>query len=318
MYLTLLLFHDCLYCIRLSGKSKHLFKQANQNQMNPNMQVVRSNPRSAQPRRPCTHNVLSLMQFNNQFAFVCDGCREIGYGTRYKCSAGCNYHLHERCHIPIHETYHPFYEQRLFKFHRQHSPNIPGSIGLRNLCESCGEEVKGWMYRTDENASNRGRNIFLHPCCMHLPHRVDDNSGEILILKKRLETIKCHFCDNTTLGGRIKGWAYISNNQALGTHVKCMADMMYKDWKAYCDQQYVITNMNYYNDDHRRAPWVGISDSASSSHAGQSNSQTLQLARPLGQRCRRFWTLAMLAIKVFIHCVSGNLVDAVVAVQGSF
>ncbi|KAK6143499.1 hypothetical protein DH2020_023847 [Rehmannia glutinosa] len=49
--------------------------------------------------------------------FKCDGCKEIGIGSSYKCGgAACDFDLHTHCAIPSASIAHPFYTKCSFQF----------------------------------------------------------------------------------------------------------------------------------------------------------------------------------------------------------
>lgn len=68
--------------------------------------------------------------------FKCDGCKELGIGSRYKCSI-CDFDLHTHCSIPSPSLFHPFYPKCSF-----HTPRY---------CNACEKPVKGvrlFLYRS--------------------------------------------------------------------------------------------------------------------------------------------------------------------------
>lgn len=161
----------------------------------------------------CAHSFLREAQFD---AFGCDGCQEIGYGSCYTCTNGCNYHLHKACQNAPPAKFHPLYSQGQFVLDRSMLP--PNNHqGLPNLCAACNTIVEGWRYVLTINV---GYTIFLHPCCMSLSQTN---------LHMRVESINCTHCQSAGLEG-VKGWAYINNGVAV--HVKCMKDMLQKDWET--------------------------------------------------------------------------------------
>ncbi|RHN61222.1 hypothetical protein MtrunA17_Chr4g0034281 [Medicago truncatula] len=55
---------------------------------------------------------------HNEFPFKCDGCNEVGIGSRYKCSI-CDNDLHTHCTIPSTTLFHAFYTKCTFQTHQE-------------------------------------------------------------------------------------------------------------------------------------------------------------------------------------------------------
>ncbi|GFY82182.1 hypothetical protein Acr_02g0004220 [Actinidia rufa] len=127
--------------------------------------------------------------------FQCDGCREQGFGSRYKCEH-CSYELHPECKCRKPTITHDFFPGSVFKFYEQ--LHIPGSCG--RSCDACGKDIEGFVYHCW-----RGPRLEdgwdLHPCCSKLVKelRID---GTDFILRD-----KYHF------------------------HVYCVAKMVHKAWQ---------------------------------------------------------------------------------------
>ena len=53
---------------------------------------------------------------NYQKPYICDGCKEDGFGKRYRCEE-CDYDLHEDCMFNKSTTTHKFFKESTFKFY---------------------------------------------------------------------------------------------------------------------------------------------------------------------------------------------------------
>ncbi|XP_057530163.1 uncharacterized protein LOC130808714 [Amaranthus tricolor] len=187
----------------------------------------------------CTHPSLQEVNFGERFAFTCNGCRELGYGSCYTCQPHCNYHLHNICRNAPPTMSHPFFKQCQFVLDKSIIPPPKHHYyqGLENLCVACGTSVQGWRYVHTINGSYP---IFMHPRCMTIPYST---------LYTRLESIDCAHCRGTISMGSdqgVKGWGlYIEHGVVV--HVKCVKEMLHKDWeRRYYGviPQYVDNNYN--------------------------------------------------------------------------
>ncbi|KAL0356757.1 UNVERIFIED_CONTAM: hypothetical protein Scaly_1361400 [Sesamum calycinum] len=89
--------------------------------------------------------------------FKCDGCKEAGIGSRYKCCGGgygggggaCNFDLHTHCAIPSPSIVHPFYTKCSFQF----LSRAPGQVA--RYCNACEKDVAGFVYHCKSCAGER-------------------------------------------------------------------------------------------------------------------------------------------------------------------
>lgn len=73
-------------------------------------------------------------------AFKCDGCKEAGIGSRYKCGAGtCDFDLHTHCAVPSPVISHPFYPKCSFRFLSRPPGDAP------RYCNACEKDVTGFV-----------------------------------------------------------------------------------------------------------------------------------------------------------------------------
>ncbi|KAG6413358.1 hypothetical protein SASPL_126067 [Salvia splendens] len=104
--------------------------------------------------------------------FKCDGCKEAGIGSRYKCGGACEFELHTHCGIPSPTITHPFYHKCSFQFMRR----PPGPVA--RYCNACEKDVVGFVYHC------RLCGFDLHPCCAKLPMMIDDGEIKLYMYKK--------------------------------------------------------------------------------------------------------------------------------------
>ncbi|KAI9128963.1 hypothetical protein K1719_000446 [Acacia pycnantha] len=88
----------------------------------------------------------------SEFPFKCDGCNEVGIGSRYECSI-CDYDLNVHCAVPSPSICHAFYKKCSFQF----LTVPPGDLAriatrarrtkARSACHRC--ERKGRSYRSE-------------------------------------------------------------------------------------------------------------------------------------------------------------------------
>ncbi|GFY82180.1 hypothetical protein Acr_02g0004200 [Actinidia rufa] len=151
--------------------------------------------------------------------FDCYGCKEQGFGSRYKCEH-CSYELHPECKCRKPTITHDFFPGSVFEFYE----HIPGSCG--RICDACGKDINGFVYHCWEDGWD------LHPCCSNLVKelRID---GTDFILRDKVKS-KCMWCKKKKLCGttsRVPGWSYVSGCREYHFHVYCVAKMVHKAWQ---------------------------------------------------------------------------------------
>lgn len=149
-----------------------------------------------------------------EFPFKCDGCKEVGIGSRYKCTV-CDYDLHMHCGIPTQTIAHPFYTRCSFQFMARPPGDMP------RFCNACEKDVAGFMYHC------RTCGFDLHPCCAKLPMVLDD--GEVKLALCRKVTSACHRC-----GRKGRSWSYRSTCKKYNLHVACVKEMLVDSWHDIC------------------------------------------------------------------------------------
>lgn len=145
-----------------------------------------------------------------EIPFKCDGCKEVGIGSRYKCSI-CDYDLHRHCAIPSPTIVHPFYTKCSFQFLARPPGNVP------RYCNACEKDVTGFVYHC------KSCGFDLHPCCAKLPMMLDD--GEVKLYLYRKVSASCHRC-----GRKGRSWSYRSTCKKYNLHVACVKEMLVESW----------------------------------------------------------------------------------------
>ncbi|XP_057783024.1 protein VACUOLELESS GAMETOPHYTES-like isoform X2 [Salvia miltiorrhiza] len=111
--------------------------------------------------------------------FKCDGCKEVGIGSSYKCGgAACDFDLHSHCAVPSPTLLHPFYPKCSFQF----LSRPPGTEA--RCCNACERRVTGFVYHCKLCGFD------LHPCCAKLPMMHHDADIKLFLYAK--VTAPCH------------------------------------------------------------------------------------------------------------------------------
>ncbi|QCD89371.1 uncharacterized protein LOC114173007 [Vigna unguiculata] len=151
--------------------------------------------------------------------FQCDGCKELGIGSRYSCSL-CDFDLHTHCSIPSPSLFHPFYPKCSFHFLSHPPGNTP------RYCNACQKPVKGFLFHCFSCGFD------LHPCCAKLPtvigsddNKDDSDKNEVRLLLYRTVRSACHRC-----GQKGRGWSYRSSCKRYNLHVACVRELVVESW----------------------------------------------------------------------------------------
>ncbi|KAG0463575.1 hypothetical protein HPP92_019115 [Vanilla planifolia] len=150
----------------------------------------------------------------SELPFRCDGCGEVGLGSRFRCYT-CDFDLHRHCACasPADAALrHPFYRKCLFHF----LPRPPGDA--TRFCNACGRKAGGFVYHC------RACGYDLHPCCAALPHSLEAEGGLRLSLRSRAAA-PCHRC-----GRKGRSWSYRSECGKYELHVACVTEMLAESW----------------------------------------------------------------------------------------
>ncbi|PON76914.1 C1-like DC1 containing protein [Parasponia andersonii] len=146
----------------------------------------------------------------SEFPFKCDGCKEVGIGSRYKCSI-CDFDLHMYCAIHSPSIVHPFYTKCSFQFLLRPPGNSP------RYCNACEKDVTGFVYHCHLCGFD------LHPCCAKLPMVLDDGETKLNLYQK--VSSSCHRC-----GRKGRSWSYRSTCKKYNLHVACVREMLMESW----------------------------------------------------------------------------------------
>ncbi|KAJ8747648.1 hypothetical protein K2173_012824 [Erythroxylum novogranatense] len=161
----------------------------------------------------------------SEFPFKCDGCKQVGIGSRYRCSF-CDFDLHMHCAIPSSSIYHPFYTKCSFQFFSKPPGDKP------RFCNACERDVTGFVYHCKDCGFD------LHPCCAKLPMVLDD--GDIKLYLYRKVSASCQKC-----GRKGRSWSYRSSCKKYNLHVACVKDMLVENWdQFYSARSDLGKNMN--------------------------------------------------------------------------
>ncbi|XP_044460459.1 uncharacterized protein LOC123192055 [Mangifera indica] len=173
---------------------------------------------------------LELKSFEKPY--TCDGCKQRGFGSRYRCDL-CNFNLHKECRFPSPTAHHHFLENSAFKLLYQ-PPVKKCNCGndCPRCCDACGQPVNGFVYHDEKN------NWDLHPCCQNLPCEVLFDGVRFELSEK--VSSKCYFCGKTKPEGtasEIEGWSYVSKCKKFNIHVNCFTEMILEGYenRAYQD-----------------------------------------------------------------------------------
>ncbi|XP_073158286.1 uncharacterized protein [Henckelia pumila] len=147
--------------------------------------------------------------------FKCDGCKEVGIGSRYRCAA-CDYDLHSHCAVPTAAISHPFYTKCSFQF----LSRPPGTVA--RYCNACEKDVAGFLYHC------KSCDFDLHPCCAKLPMLLDDGELKLFLYKK--VSSPCNRC-----GRKGRSWSYRSSCKKYNLHVACVKEMLMDSWHEIYD-----------------------------------------------------------------------------------
>jgi len=163
---------------------------------------------------------------NYQKPYMCDGCKEHGYGSRYRCEL-CDFDLHDECMFTSPKTYHELFKESTFKFYNQ----PPGKCCMRNCddcrryCDACGKAINGFVYHCEAKGWD------LHPCCRNLENKIYIDGEKFRLSDKASK--KCLWCKKKRLPNSVKGipgWSYVSKSENYHFHVYCAMEMVLESW----------------------------------------------------------------------------------------
>ncbi|KAL7082692.1 hypothetical protein ACP275_14G117100 [Erythranthe tilingii] len=164
-----------------------------------------------------SHPHHTLKPQRTEAPFKCDGCKEVGIGSSYKCGgAACDFDLHTHCAIPSPTVVHPFYTMCSFQF----LSRPPGTEA--RYCNACEKRVTGFVYHCKTCGFD------LHPCCAKLPMVLADGDTKLHLYSK--VNAPCHRC-----GRKGRSWSYRSTCHKYNFHVACVKEMLVDSWHGLYD-----------------------------------------------------------------------------------
>ncbi|KAK9189737.1 hypothetical protein WN943_018336 [Citrus x changshan-huyou] len=165
---------------------------------------------------PIHRHKLELKSYKKPYN--CDGCKELGFGARYRCDK-CNFDLHQDCMLAAPIAHHDFFKNSTFKIF--HQPQ-----DFQRYCYACGKPVRGFHYHCEKEGWD------LHPCCRNLPNNLPIENIKFKLRNK--VSSKCIWCKKKNLEGTvsgIRGWSYVSECKEYHFHVHCAMDMVIDGWR---------------------------------------------------------------------------------------
>ncbi|KAL4188648.1 hypothetical protein AMTRI_Chr08g161430 [Amborella trichopoda] len=148
--------------------------------------------------------------------FLCNGCKTLGFGTRYRCGS-CDFDLHPHC-TTCPRTLPPSY------IHPNHSMELVmrKAAGIRQnhrQCDVCGDQVLGLFYRCALCDFDS------HPICSKLPCNVQHN-GHPHVLKLLPKPVVNGYAQNSSFcfvcGGVCSLWCYQCLPCGANLHLTCV------------------------------------------------------------------------------------------------
>lgn len=213
-----------------------------------------------------------------ELPFKCDGCKEAGIGSRYKCSI-CDYDLHTHCALPAPSITHPFYTKCSFQFLVRPPGDVP------RFCNACEKDITGFLYHCNSCGFD------LHPCCAKLPMVLDD--GEMKLFLYRKVSAPCDRC-----GRKGRSWSYRSKCKKYNLHVACVKEMLVESWQEI-----------YYGRGNGRKPETRIPSIKGTLQAHHHN-------RSKG-RVKKCCDMAGLAMQFVVSAILGDPTTLIAGVVGS-
>ncbi|TYJ16271.1 hypothetical protein E1A91_A10G240600v1 [Gossypium mustelinum] len=197
----------------------------------------------------------------SEVPFICNGCKELGFGVCYQCpDMNCNYILHEECRIrrPT-PPFQKFFEDCNFQFH----PENP--LGPRK-CDICTLDIQGFLYQCSYGEHN------LHPHCTSLPPVISLPDSDMSIYLRRRIQSKCLKCQSKKISSsRVQGLSYVSSDGKLCYHVTCLKQASLEAWK----RDYFNLDVNA-NDEEKSLALQNLSPKLVVRPSGEQNSKAMK------------------------------------------
>ncbi|KAK6943022.1 DC1 [Dillenia turbinata] len=153
-----------------------------------------------------THQGHELTEFNDHSKFLCNGCRSLGFGSRYRCHP-CNFDLHDycaECPPSLNSFMHPNHPLQLMLYEPQHRARF---------CNVCFNPIGGLYYHCNLCQFD------LHPLCTKLPQHVRHSlhPHHYLTLQTAPNPNQCAVCRNFCTN-----WRYRCADCNFDIHIDCI------------------------------------------------------------------------------------------------
>ncbi|KAL3826034.1 hypothetical protein ACJIZ3_022063 [Penstemon smallii] len=150
-----------------------------------------------------------LKPIETENEYLCDGCKTLGTGKRYRCCNGCDFDLHEYCATSprtLSSFMHPNHTLTLVMRKPQTARQVD------RVCNMCSDRVEGLFYRCKECEFD------VHPLCTQLPEKLQHalHKTHPLTLKSSSPGI-CGVCR-----GSCSGWRYRCGICNFDIHLECV------------------------------------------------------------------------------------------------
>ncbi|KAL9418819.1 hypothetical protein AB3S75_036718 [Citrus x aurantiifolia] len=186
--------------------------------------TIRSRFTGRRKTHPIHRHKLELKSYKKPYN--CDGCKELGFGARYRCDK-CNFDLHQDCMLAAPIAHHDFFKNSTFKiFHQPPQKCSDYCRECQSYCDACAKPVRGLYYHCEKEGWD------LHPCCRNLPNNLPIENIKFKLRNK--VSSKCIWCKKKNLEGTvsgIRGWSYVSECKEYHFHVHCAMDMVIDGWR---------------------------------------------------------------------------------------
>ncbi|XP_073275319.1 protein VACUOLELESS GAMETOPHYTES-like [Primulina huaijiensis] len=156
-----------------------------------------------------THPGHSLTPIDNDREYLCDGCKTMGSGKRFRCIVGCDFDMHEYCRTC---------PRKLSNFMHQHELSLvmrkaESQRQVDRICNVCLDPVEGLFYRCKECEFD------VHPLCTQLPQQLHHalHKAHFLTLKSSKTPGFCAVCK-----GACSGWRYRCGACNFDIHLECV------------------------------------------------------------------------------------------------
>ncbi|KZV25126.1 hypothetical protein F511_42982 [Dorcoceras hygrometricum] len=156
-----------------------------------------------------THPGHTLTPIDSDQEYLCDGCKTMGSGKRYRCVVGCDFDLHEYCRTC---------PRKLSNFMHQHELRLvmrkaESQRQVDRVCNVCLDPVEGLFYRC------KGCEFDVHPLCTQLPQQLHHALHKVhfLTLKSSKSPGFCAVCK-----AACSGWRYRCGACNFDIHLECV------------------------------------------------------------------------------------------------